>query len=281
MKTTINILLAVICLIFQATTIFGQDSRTRITGMIEPFNVGISYDKTTNLIFPYSIKSVDRGSADVLVQKAAGIENVLQVKAAVEDFQPTNLTIITAEGALYSFSLRYQPNPAFINLKVADLAIPSIPIVQFSPDIEYESQLKEIAQRIGNRQSFLSKINDDKNDMMIALDGIYIKDDQLYFQFSLENNSQINYDIDGFRLYIRDAKRSKRTASQEVELQPTYTYGNLKRIEGKSKQTIVLAIKKFTIPDKKYLKIEIQELNGGRQLELKISNKTLLKARTM
>ncbi|WP_313157563.1 conjugative transposon protein TraN [Sphingobacterium multivorum] len=281
MKTTINILFAVICLILQSGTTFGQDSRTRITGMIEPFNVGISYDKTTNLIFPYSIKSVDRGSADVLVQKAAGIENVLQVKAAVEDFQPTNLTIITAEGALYSFSLRYQPNPAFINLKVADLAIPSVPIVQFSPDMEYESQLKEITQRISNRQSFLSKINDDKNDMKIALDGIYIKDDQLYFQFSLENNSLINYDIDGFRLYIRDTKRSKRTASQEVEIHPTYTYGNLQRIEGRSKQNIVVAIKKFTIPDKKYLKIEMQEHNGGRQLELKISNKTLLKARTM
>lgn len=279
MKTIINILLAFICFSIQTTLSFGQDSRTRITGMIEPFNVGISYDKTINLIFPYSIKSVDRGSADILVQKAAGIENVLQVKAAVQDFQQTNLTVITAEGALYSFSMRYQENPAFLNLKVADLAIPSAPIVQFSPEMEYESQLKEIAQRISTKQPFLGKEADKKNDMKITLDGIYIKEDQLYFQFTLENNSLINYDIDQFRLYIRDAKKSKRTASQEVEILPTYSYGNLKRIEGNSKQTIVLAIKKFTIPDKKYLKIELQEQNGGRGLELEVRNKTILKAR--
>jgi conjugative transposon TraN protein len=279
MKTFINTLLAFICISIQTTLSFGQDSRTRITGMIEPFNVGISYDKTINLIFPYSIKSVERGSADIMVKNAAGIENVLQVNAAVQDFQKTNLTVITAVGALYSFSMSYQENPAFLNLKVADLAIPSVPIVQFSPEMQYESQLKEIAQRISTKQPFFGKEMDKKNDMKIALDGIYIKEEQLYFQFTLENNSLINYDIDQFRLYIRDAKKTKRTANQEVEIQPTYSYGNLMRIEGKSKQTIVLAIKKFTIPDKKFLKIEMQEQNGGRGLELKVTNKTILKAR--
>lgn len=34
-----------------------------------------------------------------------------------------------------------------------------------------------------------------------------------------------------------------------------------------------------TIPDKKYLKIELQEQNGGRGLELEVRNKTILKAR--
>ena len=48
---------------------------------IEPYSLQIGINKTTNLIFPYEIKSVDRGSRDVLVQKAKGIENVLQVKA--------------------------------------------------------------------------------------------------------------------------------------------------------------------------------------------------------
>jgi Bacteroides conjugative transposon TraN protein len=281
MKTIINIAVAIIILIIQSNQGFGQDSRTRIKGMIEPYNVGISYDKTINLIFPYSIKSVDRGSADILVQKAAGIENVLQVKAAVEDFHPTNLTIITSEGALYSFSLRYQGNPAFLNLKIADLDIPSIPIVQFGPEMEYESQLKEISQRISSKQGFLNNIKDEGNDMAFSLEGIYIKDDQLYFQFSIENNSLIGYDIEQFRLFLRDSKKTKRSANQEVEIEPTYTSGNVQRIDGKSKQTVVAAVKKFTIPDKKHVTVEILEHNGGRRLELKIKNKTILKAKSI
>lgn len=278
MKIAIKFALVLVAILVQITASIAQDSRTEINGMIAPYNIGISYDKTVNLIFPYSIKSVDRGSADVMVQKAAGIENVLQVKAAVQEFQPTNLTIITAEGALYSFVLSYSENP-LLNLKVADLAIPSIPIVQFSPEMEYESQIREVTQRISKKQGFIKKVRDSDNDMELKMEGIYVKEDQLYFQLSLENNSLINYDVDQFRIYIRDAKRAKRTATQEVELIPLYTAGNLQRIEGKANQVVVVALKKFTIPDKKYLKIEIQEQNGGRHLDLKIKNKTLLSAR--
>src|SRR3546814_18758334 len=69
---------------------------------IEPGYLSVSYDKTTNLVFPYNIKSVDRGTRDVLVQKARNVENVLQVKAGHEAFTETNLTVITADGHLYS-----------------------------------------------------------------------------------------------------------------------------------------------------------------------------------
>jgi len=55
--------------------------------------------KTTNIIFPYSIVSVDIGSRDVLAQKAKGVENILQIKAARDSFPQTNISIITADGS--------------------------------------------------------------------------------------------------------------------------------------------------------------------------------------
>lgn len=58
----------------------------------------IAFLKTTNIVFPFAIKSVDRGSKDILAQKAGGIENILQLKAAKEDFPETNLTVVTADG---------------------------------------------------------------------------------------------------------------------------------------------------------------------------------------
>src|SRR5690606_26501384 len=78
--------------------------------------IEIAFSKTTNLVFPFEIKSVDRGSKDVLAQKAGGIENVLQLKAARQDFDETNLTVITSDGKLYSFLVNYADNPSALNL---------------------------------------------------------------------------------------------------------------------------------------------------------------------
>jgi hypothetical protein len=40
----------------------------------------------------------------------------------------------------------------------------------------------------------------------------------------------------------------------------------------------VVALEKFTIPDKKFMGIQIMEKNGGRHLSMKMSNKDILKA---
>src|SRR5258708_37621952 len=69
--------------------------------VVESHNVEITYNKTSSLIFPTIIKSVDRGSRDVIVQKAKGVGNVLQLKAGKENFPETNLTVITSDGTLH------------------------------------------------------------------------------------------------------------------------------------------------------------------------------------
>ena len=65
---------------------------------IAPYRIEIGYVKTSNLIFPSAIKSVDRGSSWVLAQKAPGVENILQIKAAQPNFKETNVTVVTADG---------------------------------------------------------------------------------------------------------------------------------------------------------------------------------------
>lgn len=71
----------------------------------------ITYNKTTNLIFPYSVQSIDRGSRDILVQQPKGTENIVQVKADKPNFDQTNLSVITIDGKLYSFTVDYTDQP--------------------------------------------------------------------------------------------------------------------------------------------------------------------------
>src|SRR5690606_31821693 len=102
-------------LIFTSKPVYSQGGFEK--SFIQPYPIGITYSKTTNLIFPYAIVSVDRGSKDVLVQQAKGAENILHVKAGKEDFEETNLTVVTAEGHLYSYVLHYTDQPRQLNIQ--------------------------------------------------------------------------------------------------------------------------------------------------------------------
>jgi conjugative transposon TraN protein len=247
------------------------------TTIIEPYYLTITVNKTSNLIFPYSIKSVDRGSPDVLAQKAKGIENVLLVKAGKENFAETNLSVITSDGKLYSFVLSYSSNPSLLNISFTkDTSLEgTLSLLQSGNN---EAQMLLTAERIANENRMLYGLRDHKFGMKLQLDGIYTKGDVVFYQLQIENESNISYDIDMVRFYIRDKKKTKRTASQELELQPLYMYGDTTIIKGQSNRTFVFALPKFTIPDKKYLSIQLMEQNGGRHLQLRVHSRTIVKA---
>ena len=97
----------------------------------------------------------------------------------------------------------------------------------------------------------------------------------------LENNSMIDYDIDKLRLYLKDKEQAKRTASQELEVQPLSISGDTVSVKGLTEQSIIIAVPKFTIPRGKFLFIEIMEENGGRNLALRVKNKQVLKASSL
>ena len=104
------------------------------------------------------------------------------------------------------------------------------------------------------------------------------KDDVIYYQLCLSNDSPVDYDIDLLRFYIRDEKRSKRTAIQENELKPLFIAGNTSQIKANSTSVVVVALNKFTLPDAKYLAVQIMEKNGGRHLSMKVNNRKIMKA---
>lgn len=264
-----------IVLLLNSIAVFAQEFKTTF---IEPQRLFITYSKTTNLIFPYGIKSIDRGSQDVLVQKAIGVENVLQVKAAKANMPETNLTVVTVDGNLYSYLLSYSDNPLRLNFKAQSTEAVPNPVAVFTQDATTDV-IAATAKTVNSRQPNLKRIRDSHYDMGMELKGLYIREDILYFQFSLRNNSNINYDIQQFRFFVRDRKKSKRTSSQETELTPSHINGDASRIGAVSETAVTIAIPKMTIPDKKYLAIQLLEKNGGRNLLLKISNKDIMGAK--
>jgi conjugative transposon TraN protein len=238
-------------------------------------NLHIGYSKTTSIVFPYAIKSIDKGSPDVLMQKAKGVENILLVKAAKENFGQTNLTVVTADNRLYVFVLNYDEVCTDLNIKADNTAVVNGNIL-FSMENENQSQIEQYASLASSKKKKLEGLKRSRFEMKLNVTGIFIHQDILYFRLLLGNTSKINYEIDQLRFFIRDRKKSKRTASQEIELIPLYSTSSSSVVPDKSEVSVVYAFGKFTIPEKKYLTIQLIEKNGGRQLEMDIKNRDLI-----
>jgi conjugative transposon TraN protein len=222
----------------------------------------VTTDKTTSLIFPYAIRHVDRGTKDVLVQPVKEANNILLVKAATKDFTETNLSIVTDDGSVYSFPVVYGE--------------PGVYVYRFP--VQNKTSIETYCNSIIDNPKTTTGIKDAAWDMIARVNGIYIKENVIYYQLDLINASPIDYDVNFLRFYIRDKKKSKRTASQENELIPLHIAGNTSLVKENDHNSIVVALDKFTIPDAKYLVIEIGEKNGGRNLFLKVNNRKIIKA---
>ncbi|MBI1782254.1 MAG: conjugative transposon protein TraN [Sphingobacteriales bacterium] len=223
----------------------------------------ISTDKTTSLVFPFSILHVDRGTKDILVQPVQEADNILLVKAGLKEFPETNLSVFTSDGGVYTFQVCYQP--------ILTTWIYYLPTNKKATMATYANGI------LDNRRT-LWGVRDNSWNIDAAVIGSYIKDDVVYYQLRIINNSPIDYDIEVLRFFIRDKKKSKRTAVQENELKPLQISGNTKQAKAFSHTVAVVALEKFTIPDKKFMGIQIMEKNGGRHLSMKLNNKDILRA---
>ena len=262
---------SMVCFILQHTSLFAQ----YLPKSIAPFHMNVSYDKTSNLIFPAAIKSVDRGSVAVLAQKAPGVENILQIKAGEQNFKETNLTVVTADGHFYSFAVSYAQEPSTLNFSfVGDSSEKAI--IKDQPLTE--SGYTVIANTIKSKRHWLHKsVSEGK--VKLSLNNNFSKDDLLWLEVSIFNGSPITYAPAFARFFIRDTKTAKRTAVQEAEIVPLY-HTDFVEVRKDNTQLYVFAFKPFTVQRDKQLMIQVGE-DRGRTLTLPLSHRTMQKIKSL
>lgn len=239
----------------------------------------VTTEKTTSLIFSTAIRHINIGNAGVAVQQVGDAQNILHVKAAVSNFKATNLNVVTADGLLHSFEVSYAESPAQMVYDFSGRR--GCGEILFTGELMNQSELQDHAKSLLDNPPFLHRVLDRSQKMVLRLTGIYLQGDIMFCQFVLDNPTTIDYDIDYMRFYIRDKNKGKRTASQENEVTPLLRTGNCDKVSYYQKNTIVVALEKFTIPDGKFFCVEIGEKNGGRNLRLTIRNHKLLKAKVL
>ena len=245
-----------------------------------------------HVIFPSAIRYVELGSSDLLAAKAEGTENVLRVKAALRDFsRESNLSVITEDGAYYSFNVKYADEPVKLSVEMADFlhdgeAVnrPNNALDIYLQELGCESPLlvKLIMQSIyKNDRREIKHIGCKRFGVQYLLKGIYVHNDLLYFHLQLKNSSNVPFNVDYLTFKITDKKVAKRTAIQEQVVWPVRAYNNVQVIGGKRTERMVFTLPKFTLADDKQLVVELHEQQGGRHQTFTVENADLVRARVI
>lgn len=115
--------------------------------------------------------------------------------------------------------------------------------------------------------------------MELVLQGIYLRDSLLWMVVRLENHSPIGYMPGYMRWCIRDKRRGRRAAFQELAIKPLYA-SPVEAVGGDSSRVFVTGFRPFALPKDKELVLLLAEMNGARELVMTIGEKELLKVRT-
>ena len=137
--------------------------------------------------------------------------------------------------------------------------------------------MTQFARKIWNSPARIRNVATKQHRMTMRLNNIYSIGEYFFLDFSIENRTNIRFDIDEIRVKLCDKKQSKATNVQMIELTPAMILDESKRFSKGYRNVIVL--KKLTFPNDKILSIEISEKQiSGRNITLNIDYEDILYA---
>ena len=138
-------------------------------------------------------------------------------------------------------------------------------------------EMARFARRIWESPSRYRNVGARRHHMDIRLNNIYSAGEYFFIDFSVENRTNIRFDIDQIRFKVEDKKKSKATNSQSVELSPAMILESGTSFLHGYRNVVVL--KKLTFPNDKVLTIEMSEKQiSGRTITLSIDYEDVLHA---
>ena len=139
------------------------------------------------------------------------------------------------------------------------------------------AEMTRFARRIWNSPAKIRNVATKAHRMVMRLNNIYSVGDYFFIDFSIENRTNIRFDIDEIRIKLADKKLAKATNAQIVELTPAMVLEQGKAFKHGYRNVVVL--KKMTFPNDKLLTIEMTEKQiSGRNISLNIDYEDVLAA---
>lgn len=138
-------------------------------------------------------------------------------------------------------------------------------------------EMARFARRVWDSPAKYRNVGARKHHMNIRLNNIYSAGEYFFIDFSVQNRTNIRFDIDQIRVKVEDKRQTRAANCQSIEIVPamileessTFLHGYRN----------VLVLKKLTFPNDKVLTIEMSEKQiSGRTITLSIDYEDVLYA---
>lgn len=250
-------------------------------------------DVNIHIIAPEPIQFVDLSTNDLVGDLPA--DNIARIKVQVEDSnsednatqkpkfvtgQDIGVITIVGQSFLAQYRAIYREEnrtwlASNIHIKAEDMQPLEYPKFKYS---NYE--LKKFALQIMDKKVNKKPIRKKKDlKLTMQLNNVYVIDDYIFLDISIENNTNLSCNIEGMKFSIEDKKIYKATNNQSILLNPLFSLNGQTKVRKSYRNIFVF--EKFTFPNSKILKIRlIEEQISGRVIDMKINYSDVLQADT-
>ncbi|MAY21168.1 MAG: conjugal transfer protein TraN [Flavobacteriaceae bacterium] len=270
MKTTILIITLSISAFTKAQTykaldtIYANDTKNVALFFPEPIRQGIT--GSDNFVFTYN-------------REKEQYFGLLQAKPGKE----SNLLVLNRNGSIFSYIVRYKKQLSKLNYFIPS----SSSIGNEKPIVTDSIQAETFEKRIDNRtyyyQKFCSyllnrhqrigRIKKRNEGIVLSVENIVFDKEELYFVIQIENISSLDYDLNFLNLSIETRQKGKKKSLQRLYQEPIYKHNLPSKIAENKTIRFVYVLPKFSLSNDRRAILELNEKDGERNIELKISHR--------
>ena len=245
-------------------TIFANDTKNVALFFPDPIRQGITGSE--NFVFTYNREN----------EQYFGL---LQAKPGKE----SNLLVINRNGSIFSYIVKYKAKLSKLNYfiptsnsignekpKVKD----SIPVETLESIVDYGTYYYEkFCRYLLDRKQRIGRIKNQTESIVLSVENIVFDKEELYFVIQIENNSTLDYDLNFLNLSIETRQKGKRKSLQRLYQEPIFIHKLPTKVRENETVRFVYILPKFSISNDRRIILELNENDGERNLELKISHK--------
>lgn len=234
---------------------------------------------TMALFFPSDIKQGITGSEHFVFTYNREKEQNLGLLKAVKG-EPSNLLVITTDGKVYSYILKYaehleNPN-RFISVQesIGGAKKEQKEKILEKKDMPTNISVNDSPELLRRSCESLLKLPEEKHirkkegGIILSLKNLKYHRDNVFLQFEIENNSGVRFDFDYLKIFKLNGNKKRNASYQELPLEPVYVYNKPSQILPNTKVKMVYVVPKFTIAKNEKITAQLQELDTTRKVIL-------------
>lgn len=232
--------------------------------------------KTVALFFPEPIVRGITGAAHFIFSYNQELEQhygLLQAEPGAE----SNLLVLTKDGSVYSYILRYHKavdrlfyfieKEARVGVERPILPVLTLPKMTLDSLAAQKAYFKQFSKYLlGTPPKHLKTKR--KRGIKLELQQLVYHQSELYVVLEIINRSKIRLDIERLDLYRVSGQKRRKASFQRQELIPLECYSRVEQVKPSQATRMVYVLPKFVLGDKERLQLELQEEKGGRKVVL-------------